>query len=138
MKPLSEAFEELVAGMTAFEEAWVHEVARTTVRGLIDDALLKASASLAMLEPAPVIEEVEYLRTHETYRSVIKLGMFLTQYVRAGRDAPREAIDTARAAVAAMLDALTPYVRRKDDALRRVLIENVPFDDAVAQLGLVG
>jgi len=138
MKPLQEAFEELVTELNAFETAWVHETARGTVRGLIDDVLLKASASLAMLEPALVIDEIEYLRTHETYRSMLKLGMFLTQIVRAGRDAPAEAIDRARVAVGAMLDALTPYVLRKDNALRRVLIDNVSFDDAVAQLGLVG
>ena len=138
MKPLNEAFEELVAELNAFETTWAHESARGTVRALIDDTLLKASASLAMLEPAMIVEEIEYLRSHDTYRSVLKLGMFLTQIVRAGRDAPADAIDRARLAVAAMLDALTPYVLRKDNALRRVLIDNVPFDDAVAQLGLVG
>jgi hypothetical protein len=108
------------------------------VRALIDDALLKASASLALLEPARVVEEVEYVRTHETHRAVLKVGMFLVQYVRVGRDAPAEAIARARAAVTGMLDALAPYVLRKDNALRRVLIDNVPFDDAVAQLALAG
>jgi flavin-binding protein dodecin len=138
MKMIAEAFEELVEHMTAFEAAWLHDGGRTTVRALIDDALLKASASLALLEPAHVVEEVEYLRTHETYRSVLKIGMFLSQYVRAGRDVPADALARARGAVDGMLDALTPYVLRKDHALRRVLIDNVPFDDAVAQLALVG
>lgn len=45
---------------------------------------------------------------------------------------PSSKLEVAQLTVGSLLDELCPFVSRADDALRRVLLDEVPFEDALA------
>jgi hypothetical protein len=73
---------------------------------------------------------------HEAYLSVIALGQLLQHDEE--RLAPTWAIESARGAVDRTLDTLAPFVSRADEGLRRVLLDNVPSEDALAAVSRGG
>jgi hypothetical protein len=136
MRLLSAAFDDLIAEAIALEAACFHGRARTAVRALRDTALHKVITTINTLEQRRIVEEDEYERTRDAYRAVLSLGMLLDEHVRPGRDCPGPAHASAQAAVGGMLDALRPYVQQRDDAMRRILLEHIPIDTAMARLQL--
>jgi len=66
--------------------------------------------------------------THEAYVSVIALGQALRRSTIGLDPCAR---DLCSAAVKILLDALGPYVSRADHALRRVLLDDVPLEEAL-------
>ena len=144
---MSEAFDHLLLEMVALEQAWSCDRERSGLRHAAGDVRHHVCSALAFLDdmlrnaerPAPhamheVIDDARKVLAHEAYLSALSLGQLLR---RASEDrlADAAAIERGQRAVARLLDELTPYVSRADDGLRRVLLDDEPFETALARVG---
>jgi len=71
---------------------------------------------------------------HEAYLGVLALGQ-LVQHAREDNQAAEHAVDAAAVAIARMLDELEPFVSRADTGMRRTLLDGVPIEDVLADMG---
>ena len=135
--PLSIAFDDLQHELVRLDASWTGEHERAGLRFAASDIRHHVCVALVCLEHVPP-EVARYDRldvegrilAHEAYLAVLALGQLL---LRAIVDALADGVAIARAqcAVDRMLDTLSPFVSRADDALRRVLLEDVSIEDAI-------
>jgi hypothetical protein len=139
--PLSTAFDELQHELVRLDASWTSERERAGLRFAASDIRHHVCVALACLDDLPA-ELARYDRldvegrilAHEAYLAVLALGQLL---LRAIVDALADGVAIARAqcAVDQLLDALSPFVSRADDALRRVLLEDVSIEAALDGVG---
>jgi hypothetical protein len=147
---LSEAFDDLLATILALERAWTCQRERAGLRHAAGDVRHHVCAVIAELDehahdvrPRHPHSRFDTLGAgtrvlaHEAFLSVLSLGQLLRRAAEDGLAAAGE-IAAAQRAVAAILDELTPYISRADDALRRVLLDHEPFEVALARVGRAG
>lgn len=77
------------------------------------------------------LDDAARVYAREAFLSVLTLGQLLR---RADEDtlAPTAAIAITQLALDRMLDELSPHVTSADDALRQILLDDVPFETALA------
>jgi hypothetical protein len=136
--PLSTTFDQLQRELLALDRAWHCERERASLRHAASDIRHHVCAALAWLDDLPpadarydALEPEPRVLAHEAFLSVLALGQLLVRAVE-DRLAPEHAIEGAHFAVDQTLDMLSPFVSSADDALRRVLLEDVPVEDALA------
>ncbi|MBA3501880.1 MAG: hypothetical protein M4D80_28175 [Myxococcota bacterium] len=139
--PLSNAFDDLQHELVRLDAGWTCERERAGLRYTASDIRHHACAALVWLdELAPEVARYERLDAearilaHEAYLSVLALGQLLLRAIADGL-ADGVAIARAQCAVDHMLDSLSPFVSRADDALRRVLLEDVSIEAALDGVG---
>ena len=129
---LSMAFSDLRVEVAALESAWACERKRPVLREAFGELRERLEAVLPLLDPIEIDDQAS-ARAHEAHRSTVAFGLLMRQAIRLDF-APRFALAATGSAVAALLDALNPYVTRKDDAIRRVLLEDETIDRAVRRM----
>ena len=137
---LSHAFDDLLDELVRLDRSWVCERERAGLRFAASDIRHHVCVALVCLDDLPAeIARYDRLDTegrilaHEAYLAVLALGQLLLRAI-VDKLADAAAIARAQCAVDHMLDALSPFVSRADDALRRVLLEDVSIEAAVAGL----
>jgi hypothetical protein len=82
-------------------------------------------------EPYACMPDEHRTLAREAFLAVLAFGQLLERALVEDR-APRALLEGAIVAVREVLDELSLHVSRADDAVRRVLLEGVSLDDAVA------
>lgn len=139
--PLSNAFDDLQHELVRLDMGWTCDRERASQRHTTSDIRHHVCAALAWLDDLPP-EVARYDRldgearilAHEAFLAVLALGQLLLRAIE-DRLANEVAIARAQCAVEHMLDVLAPFVSRADDALRRVLLEDVPIESALDGVG---
>lgn len=138
--PLSVAFDDLLRELVRLDRAWTSDRERAGLRHAAADIRHHACAALAHLdglEPADAryerLDGAARVLAHEAFLSVLALGQLLLRAIE-DRLADAVAIAHAQCAVDRMLDVLGPFTSRADHALRRVLLEDVSLEVALAGL----
>jgi hypothetical protein len=147
---LSQAFDAVMTMGVALDRAWTCHRERAGLRHVMADArhhvceviadLDEVARHAQPLRPHTVVDllgEGTRVLAHEAYLSVLSLGQLLRRATEDGL-APVPDLELAQAATARLLDELTPYISRADDALRRVLLDHEPFEVALERLGRAG
>ena len=143
---LSRALDDLPTPMIALERAWrtdglgyafrdaVHHVcvALAWVERFAADARAPHDAFDHMDEPSRVL-------AHEAYLAVVALGVEVQRAAEPGAGegggaVPAGLVAAARWAVDDVLDALSPFVCRADDALRATTLDGIPYALTFADL----
>ena len=137
--PFSIAFEDLHHELIAFDQAWTCPHERASLRHAAADLRHHLCALLAVDLPPErarydALDGESRILAHEAFLSVLALGQLLLRAID-DRLAPEIAIARMQIVVDRMLDLLAPLVSRADDALRRVLLDNVPIEAALAEVG---
>ena len=133
---ISASYDQLVISIIALDDAWLSNEEHASLRHIESDirhhiCMLMARLDLRAYE---ALDGETRILAHEAYLAVLSLGQLLLRAVEEALARPRAIADT-RAALDRVLDAMTPLVSRADDAMRRVLLENMPFETAVAEVG---
>lgn len=139
--PLSNAFDDLQHELVRLDRGWTCDRERSSLRHTAGDLRHHVCAALACLDDLPP-ETARYDRlagearilAHEAFLSVLALGQLLLRAI-ADRLADEVAIARAQCAVEHLLDGLAPFVCRADDALRRVLLEDMSIEAALCGVG---
>ena len=137
---LSIAFDDLVHELLVLDRVWTCEREHASLRHAAADLRHHLCAALVVLDHVPaaharydVLGAEQRVLAHEAYLSVLALGQLLLRAIADGL-APTVEIARVQCAVDQLLDLLTPLVCRADDALRRVLLEDVPITEALAEV----
>jgi hypothetical protein len=135
--PISHAFDDLQCEIVRLDVGWTCEHERASLRHTASDIRHHVCAALAWLDHlAPEVARYDRLDgearilAHEAYLAVLALGQLLLRAIT-DKLADEVAIARTQCAVEYMLEVLGPFVSRADDALRRVLLEDVPIEAAV-------
>lgn len=135
--PISHAFDDLQRELVRLDIAWTNEHEHATLRHTASDIRHHVCAALAWLDPLPPdlarydrLEGEARVLAHEAYLAVLALAQLLLRAI-ADKLADEVAIARTQCAVEYMLEVFDPFVSRADDALRRVLLEDVPIEAAV-------
>jgi hypothetical protein len=134
-------FDELQLKIIALDREWASEPERAGLRHTAADIRHHVCAAVAALER--VDNHVPCTRTfdqldgftrvlsHEAFLSVLALGQLLRRALEDGLATP-SVVEVTQLAVTHLLDELRPYVSNADAALRRVLLEDMPLEEALA------
>lgn len=140
--PLSNAFDHLQHELVRLDHGWTCDHERASLRHTAGDIRHHVCAALACLDDLPLgtaryerLDGEARVLAHEAYLSVLALGQLLLR-ATVDRLAADVAISRAQGAVEHMLDVLAPFVSRADDALRRVLLEDMSIEAALGRDGL--
>ena len=138
---LSIAFDDLQRELIALDRAWTCLHERASLRHAAADLRHHLCALLACADELPpdrarydALDGETRILAHEAFLSVLALGQLLLRAID-DRLAPELAIAQMQLSVEHMLDLLAPLVSRADDALRRVLLEDVSIETALAEVG---
>lgn len=138
---LSRAFDELLLETVVLDRAWTCERERSGLRCAAADVRHHVCAAINALEALDrgvsgmpsfdQLDDAARVYAREAFLSVLTFGQLLR---RAHEDelASVAAIATARLAIDRVLDELSPHVSSADDALRQILLDDVPFETALA------
>jgi hypothetical protein len=139
--PLSTAFDDLQHELVRLDRGWTCNRERASLRYTAADIRHHVCAALAWLDDIPPdvarydrLDGEARILAHEAFLSVLALGQLLLRAI-ADKLANEVAIARAQCAVEHMLDVLAPLVSRADDALRRVLLEEVSIETALDGIG---
>jgi hypothetical protein len=139
--PLSNAFDDLQHELVRLDQSWTCERERASLRHTASDIRHHVCAALAWLDDLPPelarydrLEGEARILAHEAFLAVLALGQLLLRAI-ADRLADEVAIARAQCAVDFLLDVLAPLVSRADDALRRVLLEDLSIEAALDGVG---
>ena len=135
--PFSIAFDDLQRELIALDLAWTCERERASLRHAAADLRHHVCVALVALEDLPP-DRAHYDRlsgearilAHEAFLSVLALGQLLLRAI-AERLAPDVPIARVQQEVERLLDLFAPFTSRADDALRRVLLEDVTLEAAL-------
>jgi hypothetical protein len=116
----------LRTGLYDLEHAW---------RG--DDTWTIRSRGRELLENCEALERAHDFELRDVRRTAREAYIGAIQLVQVVDGAPRDVLPAearfrARDLLLLVLDDLAPYVNRADRALRRVLVDGVPIEDALA------
>ena len=139
--PLSVAFDDLQHELVRLDRGWTCDRERASLRHTASDIRHHVCMALTWLDELPP-EAARYDRldgearilAHEAFLAVLALGQLLLRAI-VDKLANDVAIARAQCAVEHMLDVIAPFVSRADDALRRVLLEDVPIETALDGVG---
>ena len=136
--PISLAFDDLVSALVALECEWTCDHERASLRYTAGDIRHHMCAALAFLEASPAttyegLNGESKILAHEAFLSVLALGQLLLRAIEE-QLAPAVAIAQAQCAVDVVLDLFVPLVSRADEALRRVLLEDVSIEEALREV----
>lgn len=138
---LSNAFDDLLNELVRLDRSWICERERAGLRFAASDIRHHVCVALVRIDDLPAaiarydrLDAGGRILAHEAYLAVLALGQLLLRAV-VDRLAENVAIARAQCAVEHMLDALSPFVSRADDALRRVLLEDVSIEAALDGVG---
>lgn len=137
--PLELTFDDLLRELCALGDAWTCDRERAALRFTASDLRHHVCAFLPLIAHD---DHAHYdtlggearVLAHEAYLAVLALGQLLLRAI-AERMAPDIAIARVQQEVERMLDLLAPLVSRADTALRRVLLDEVPLETALAEVG---
>ena len=139
------AYADLIDAVDALREAW----RRYPERVRIEHALMLADERMGHALEERATDEAD-IAAHDAFVGIVALGQLLLgeREVRSADERePWDERDTWRTGagdtelehawrmVGVVLDALTPYVSKVDDALRRVLLEGEALEDALLRIG---
>jgi len=135
--PLSNAFDDLQRELLHLDRGWTCDRERASLRHAAGDIRHHVCAALAWLDDLPpetarydLLDGEARVLAHEAFLSVLALGQLLLRAIE-DRLANEVAIARVQCAVDRMLDVVAPFVSRADDALRRVLLEDVSIEAAL-------
>jgi hypothetical protein len=142
------AYADLVDSVDALRVAW----RRYPERARLEHAVMLVDERMGHALRERTARDAD-IAIHDAYVGVVAMGQLLLgerQIREADEHEPWDERDTwqtgsgdvgdaeleqAWRMTSNVLDAMTPYVSRADDALRRVLLEGEPLDDALARMG---
>ncbi len=144
---ISEAIDILFDAFVRLDGAWTAELERSGMRHAFADArhhLCYAAVVLDDVTHDPdllvphgaydLLDDAARVLAHEAHHSVLALGQMLLS-AREDKLAERSALDEAEISVMRMLAELSPFVSLADLGLRRTLLEGVPLETVLADLG---
>jgi hypothetical protein len=139
------AYADLVDAVDALRAAW----RRYPERARLEHAIMLVDERMDHAFEERAADEAD-IAVHDAYVGVVALGQLLLgerevrcaderepwddrdTWLTSGGDAE---LEQAWRMVGVVLDSLTPYVSRADDALRRVLLEGEALEDALLRIG---
>jgi len=141
------AYADLIDAVDALREAW----RRYPERVRLEHALMLADERMGHALEERATDEAE-IAVHDAFVGIVALGQLLLgerelrsaeerepwddrdTWQTSGGDTGADELEQAWRMVGVVLDSLTPYVSRADDALRRVLLEGEALEDALLRM----